>query len=100
MPAGMTSLSGPITQSMDDEETKRIKEVMRYGSGFPTYCEILAHSYKVFDSMHNMEPHKKLGRMTSYFLEALMNKEEMGDKKKSEILSLLISHYREKLKLD
>jgi hypothetical protein len=99
MPAGTCSLDGPRTKSMDDE-TAEFREAMRYGTGFPTYCEILAHSKKVFDSTDNMEPHERLGKVTGYFLEALREKEEMTDKKKSEILSLAISHYRKKLNLD
>lgn len=99
MPAGTFELEGPITQSMDDEVMKKFREGVKYGSGFSTYCEIMAHSEKLFNSLHGMEPHEKLGRMTSYFLENLMNKEDMTDKKKSEILSLAIEVYRKKIRI-
>jgi hypothetical protein len=99
MPAGTCSLDGPRTKSMNDE-TAKFREIMKYGSGFSTFCEMLAHSRRIYGSTNNLEPHVRLGRMTSYFLETLREKEGMTDKKKSEILSLAIDHYRKELKLD
>jgi len=100
MPAGACNLDGPRTKSMDDETRERIEEALSYNPGFITYCDILADTLEIYKNTEDLEPHLRLGKITASAFETLSNEKGITDKRKSEIMGMLISHYRKYLKLD
>jgi len=63
------------------------------------FVRIDIEAENAYESTANLEPHKRLGKITDFFYESLRGK-GMSDKRKSEILALAMEIYRERLGLE
>jgi len=70
-----------------------------YKSGFGEYCAILARAERILEETKTLDPHIRLGLITTYSLEVLRDEEKIKDKRKAEILGKVIEHYRKKLNM-